>query len=352
MYKIDDLITEIYTDETIELPETLTRAQQRKIENDVLGKMRQTKKFPRQKRYIILLAATLLLALGLTVTAAKENEWDITLINFMGLNASDVLQLDDGEVVINETSTSTCTDYANNFAGEEKQVSITGITSIGDKNSAYLRVNTDYKLPENFDETADYILPENTSIDIIYKDMWGNSELRTFGSTFQSVYEDGKLGFLVSIENCEDINKCNVTLKIENLYWYHALEKDEDLLCDGTWEIDWTYSYKANVRTRRMLKRIDTKEGEVFLTKIEISPISLRMEIVRNPKDRKKQWKMEMLEEIQYKDGTKIETEGTSSCSIGNGMFIESFTNAQYLGEVLKPEEVKCVKVCGKNVEM
>ena len=98
----------------------------------------------------------MVLTLGVTVFAAKQNEWDITLTNFMGLNESDILQLEGGEVIIDKVVTSTWVDYAEDEKGEEKQISITGITSIGDKNSAYLRVNTDYELPESFDEKTDY----------------------------------------------------------------------------------------------------------------------------------------------------------------------------------------------------
>ena len=371
MYRIDDLITEIHNNEAIEIPGEMTGEQKKrvvayiqamiteeeKIQRDFSVKR---KKFPRKKRTVILLAAALVLTLGLTVFAAKQNEWDITLINFMGLNESHVLQLEGGEVVIDKTVTSTWKDYVRNPEGEESQISITGITSIGDKNSAYLRVNTDYELPEEFDEKTDYILPENHSVDITYRNKFGREEIRTFGSTFTAFYEGGKLGFLISIENCEALNRCNVKLEIENLYWYHDLgqyeetadSESEELLATGRWETQWKYSYKSNVRTVRKVKRFDTEEGEVFLTKIEISPISIRMEAIRNPIYHDLPWTTKLLEEIRYEDGSRLRVEQYSAGGLLNGIFIEEFVNIDYLGDVLHPEEIKSIKVCGQDIDI
>ena len=143
MYKIDELITEIYADETLDIPGELSTEQKGKIETKVLENINRRKSFSYRKRSVVLLVATLVLTLGLTVFAAKKNEWDIVLIQFMGLSESDQLQLEGGEVVINKRTTSTWVDYAQNPAGKEKAISITGITSIGDRNSAYLKVSTD-----------------------------------------------------------------------------------------------------------------------------------------------------------------------------------------------------------------
>lgn len=370
MHRIDEMITEIRDSEAITIPGELMDEQQERIYNKVLerinvteGMKRNTEKthrFPTRKRYIVLLAATLILALGLTAFAAKQNEWDITLINFMGLNDTDVLQLEGGEVLINEKATSTWLDYAKTPKGEEKEISITGITSIGDCNSAYLRVNTDYKLPESFDETTDYILPENSKIDITYRNIWGYDEFRTYGSTFMAFYEEGKLGFLISIENCEDLNKCNVKLKIENLYWYHDLGKydendesePEELLCEGVWETGWTYSYKSNIKTYRMFKSIDSADGEYFLTKVEVSPISIRIEAIRNPKDREREWKGNILEGIYYNNGESIQMERSSSGGMSNGIFMDEFVKVSEMGEVIDPEKIDYLIICGERVDL
>lgn len=357
MYRIDDLITEIHADEVIDIPNELTREQISSIEKRIIYKK---KIIPHRKRNIFILVAAIVLSLGLTAFATKQNEWDLTLIQFMGLNDAKTLQLDGGEVVIDIEETNVWTDYKENQKGEQKKYSITGITSIGDRNSAYLKVSTDYELPEEFDETTDYILPENNKIDITYKNVFGHSEIRTFASAFMACYENGKLGFLISIENCKELNKCDVSLEIENLYWYHDLGKSEDtkqykaeeLLAEGVWNVQWRYSYKSNVITKRLWKQFRTKEGEVYLSKIEISPISIRMEAIRNPKDREKSWTQELLEEIEYADGTKIKVDSTGAGGIGNGVFIEEFTNVYYWGEPLVPENVKCLKVCGQNIDI
>lgn len=371
MYRIDDLITEIHNNEAIEIPGEMTGEQKKRVEAYIQAMISEEeivqsdfsvkrRRFPRKRKSVVFLAAALVLMLGLTVFAAKQNEWDITLIQFMGLNESHVLQLEGGEVVIDKTTTTTWKDYARNPEGEESRISITGITSIGDKNSAYLKVNTDYELPEEFDETTDYILPENHSVDIRYRNKFGREEFRTFGSTFTAFYEGGKLGFLVSIENCEELNRCNVKLKIENLYWYHDLgqheetedTEPEELLAAGKWETQWRYSYKSNVKTVHKVKRFDTEEGVVFLTKIEISPISIRMEVIRNPIYHDLPWTTELLEEIQYEDGSRLKVDQYSVGGLLNGIFIEEFINADYLGDVLRPEEIKSIKVCGQDIDI
>lgn len=355
MHKIDELFTEIHSTEIVDIPGELTKEQMSRIEERIIYRK---KGFSFRKKSAFLLAAVLILSLGLTAFAAKQKEWDLALIEFMGLNDPSTLQLDGGEVLINIEETSIWTDYKDNQKGEEKKFSITGITSIGDKNSAYLKVDTDYNLPEEFDETTDYILPENNTLNITYKNIFGHEKIKTFASTFTACYEENKLGFLVSIENCKELNKSNVSLKIEDLYWYHDLgdfegdNEPEELLAKGMWEANWRYSYKSNVITKRLWKSFDTDEGEIFLKKIEISPLSIRLEAIRNPKDRDESWTVNMLKEIEYVDGSTLQIPNIGSGGIENGVFIEEFTNAYYWGEALRPENVKCVKVCGQNIDM
>ena len=363
MFKIDELIENICKNEAIDIPGEINPAQQKRIENLVREKIETTDRiryFRKRKHRILLLAATLILTLGLTVFAATENEWDIRLIHFMGLNKSEVLQLDGGEVIIREKVSSNWRDYRKTPEGEEKTITITEITSIGDQNSAYIRVNTDYELPEKFDETTDYILPEKHSLNITYKNIWGREKMRTFGSSFVGFYENGKLGFLISVENCKNLNKCNVQLKMENLYWYHDLGEHwenetsvpEELLCEGEIETRWTFSYKSNVKTKHLFKKIESEEGEYYITKIQISPISIRIEAIRNPKDRKKAWAGNMLEKICYKDETIIEIQSSSGGGVLNGIFIDEFIKTEEIGRILNPEEIKYLILDGENVDM
>jgi len=368
MYRIDDLITEIHAIETVEIPGELTKEQKSRIEaymQAMIAKekeevhIRRKRKFTLRKKTMVWLAAALILALGLTTFAAKENEWDMKLVQFMGLSDGKSLQLEGGEVILNVKETSTWKDYAENPEGIKRAFSITGITSIGDKNSAYLKVNTDYVLPKGFDETTDYILPENHSLFITTENILGNQEIKTFASTFMACYEDGKLGFLISIENCEELNRCDMTLEIENLYWYHDLgqheETDEsvpkELLAEGTWKAEWKYNYESNVRTKRLLKKLDTEEGTVYLTQIEVSPISVRMEVIRHPKYHDESWTLELLEEIYFEDGSKIKLNKSSGGNL-NGIFIEEFTNVYDWGEALHPENVKSIKVYGQTIDL
>lgn len=361
MNKIDNLINVIYEDEVLEIDGELSASQTERIEQQIFLTLENNSSvihFPKRKRKIAVLVAALIALLSFTSFAMDKQEWDISLINFMGLNSSDHLQLEGGEVTINESKTFPCVDYSDKVSGTPTEFSITSITSIGDRNSAYIRVHTNYQLPANFNPKTDYILPENHRLDITHKNAVGQEKPSSFGSVFTGIYEDGKLGFLISIENCEDLNKSHVRLSLENLYWYHDLDtsennstkandliKPEELLCEVTGDIEWKYSYKSNTETYRMLKRISSDNGEYFITKIEISPISIRLEAIRNPKDRDTEWNGEILEKIVYKDGTSFVFDEFSGAGLSNGYLMDVFWRAEEMGEIFTLKEIDYVVI-------
>ncbi len=349
MYKIDELITEIKDNEIREIPGELTAGARERIALTVLNEVEKTpvihKQFPRKKRHIVLLVAAMLMLLGVTAFAVKEKEWDIAIINYMGLNESDIYQLASGEVIINEIPKP---------IGEEG-IGIREITSLGDDNCAYIRINTNLKLPEGFDEKTDYILPENDELNIFYKNIWGHEVSRPYGMSLMGIYEDGMIGFLMSIENCKNLNRCHVSFKMEDLYWYHDRKnpdksEEKELLCAGIWETEWTYSYRSNVKTDYRFTHVEG-EAEYFLTKIQVSPISVRLEAVRDIKFRNEEWDEKLLSEIHYKNGECILVEH-SSAGIKNGIFIEEFFGMEVLGEVLDCEEIDYFIICGQRVDM
>ena len=152
------------------------------------------------KNYLALvLAAALLMAFGVVASAARSNDWDIALMEFMGIDNADTLQWSDGTVQIQASSVCSGTDYAQNPAGKIQPLKIAATSSIGDKNATYIRLDTNYTLPENFDPEHDYILPGNTSVNVYAKNPQKSPSITTCGTVFTSMAEEGKLAFLLYI---------------------------------------------------------------------------------------------------------------------------------------------------------
>ncbi|MBQ7775487.1 MAG: hypothetical protein IJ379_06150 [Lachnospiraceae bacterium] len=355
MNSVDALIREVQGHEALEIEEVLDEESLNRIEEKVLKVVRQdchksTPKRRRKKWLMFAFAAVLTMGLGLTAVAAKENEWDIELINFMGISDANTLQLESGEVEINQGQKSLCMDYGRVEAGEEKEVEMKAVSSIGDKNEVYIRIETDYVLPDDFDPNTDYILPEDYSLSV-------SPNKSGFGSVFTYFEYDNKLGFLMSISNCQDINKASISLHMEDLYLYHDLEDSEtdkprELLCAGAWDLNWSYHYKANAKTYHMLKRFQDNGVNYYLTKVEVSPISIRMEAFRMPEDRDEEYPDAWLEEVHFADGTVINITDISSAGMSNRMFAESYIGIEELGATIEPEKVEKLVIAGEEIKL
>lgn len=350
MHNLDDLIQNISNDEVREIPGSLTKSQQARIEAKISAEIQSNeptklvlyKRKPLRKRMALVLAAVFILLLSITAIAATENEWDIAITNFMGLNDPSTLQLESGEVEIKATA------YSNGLA-------ITNITSIGDKNSAYIRMDTNYKLPANFDETKDYILPENHSLTILdnKKDVPS-----CYGGALTCFYEDGYLGFLLEISNCVNLNRSFVSLEFENLILYHDLHitddsaAKEELLLEGNWNLNWKYSYKSSTKTYKMLKKIRILNNNVWITTVDVSPISIRVEGKRAPYDYAKDWLGFVREaEIGFKDGTVIKDIPFGCIGQSNTTF-EYYLDLHGLNQTIIPEEIDYIIISDQKIDM
>lgn len=316
------------------------------------------------KRLALVLVAAMVMMLGLTAAAAKRNEWDITLLNFMGINNGATLQLESGEVQINERAGSLCIDYGRKETGEEKEVTIKAASSIGDKNEVYIRIETNYVLPEDFNPETDYILPGEYHMDV-------SPNKSGYGSIFTFFTEGNRLGFLLSISNCEDINRAEISIHMEDFYLYHDLNREnstsegngntsenqgpapeKELLCEGSWDLSWKFRYQSNTETYRMLRPFENNGVTYYLTKVEISPISIRMEAFRLPSDREKSHPSDWLEEIHLSDGTVIPIEHESSAGLKNGMFADSYVGIEVFGDALIPKDVEKIVIMGKEIRL
>ncbi len=350
MSNLDALIKEIREDEVVEINGSLDAAAEWRIEEKIMKVISEEQsseksnlvpyKKPKRKKWLLIaVAAVMTFMLGLT--SAAKNEWDIALIEFMGLGSANTLQLESGEVKIDQSDT--CNG-----------VTFTAVSSIGDKNSAYIRIETDYEFPEDYDYETDYILPGDFSIVVSDGE---EHNTKDHGSTWMYYVEDGKLCFLLSISNCENLNKSRVQLKIEDLYVYHDLnnpssDEDEEFLMEGEWKLDWTYHYKSNAKVYRMLETFENHDVKYYLTKVEISPISVRIEAFCMPQDRNYSRLGDLIQKITYVDGTVVEIPGDSSGGVRDGMFIDSFVDTVTLGEVLRSDEVESITISGTEIKL
>ncbi len=354
MNNIEDIIREVQEQEIVEIEGNLSEESRKRIEGlvleEILAGQSNKKQYRRRKRWLVLgVAAVLTLGMGLSV-AAKEQEWDITLLNFMGISDANTLQLETGEVQIDQGQTSLCVDFGRNPGGEEREVEIKAVTSIGDRNEVYIRIETDYEVPKNFDPQTDYIQVEDFKLDI-------SENHSGYGAEFVSFVENNKLGFLLSISDCKKINTARISLKLENLIWYHDLNHEsdakEELICEGTWELNWKFCYKGNAETYRFFKPIQNNGVTYYLTKVEVSPISVRMEAYRNPADRKeREPNYEWLEEIYLEDGRVLVPDEYSGAGNHNGLQFHSYVGVEEIGEALEPLKVKKIVICGEEIEL
>ena len=345
MNNLNDLIKDIRDSETLELEGSVDSDMQWRLEDKILSAIKDDVQMvscrkPRRKKWFVLAAAAVLV-LGLGLTSAAKNEWDISLLNFMGLSEADTLQLEGGEVQIDKSSSS-------------NGITVTATTSIGDKNSAYVRIETDYVLPDTFNFETDYIMPDNFSVTI---SDGADHNTKDYATTFMYYAENGKLCYLFSISNCENLNKSRIQLEMKNLYLRHDLhnaeaDANEELLCEGTWTLDWTYHYKSNAKVYRLLKPFENNGVTYYLTQVEITPISIRMEAFRMPSDRSQTRPGDLIQKITYNDGTSLEITEDSSGGMRNGMFIDSFVDTQKMGDVIRTKEVKSITISGTEIPL
>ncbi len=370
---MDDLIKEIRKTEAIDLPGFMDKEQQKRVEARILagiqelqekteinkkeemdGKVIPLRRKNKKKRFFILgIAAIMLLGLCLTALASSNPDWDIELLTFMGLDKSETFQLESGEVKIQVYDSFTATEYDAEGNPSEKEVKIMAVSSIGDKNSACIRIETDYELPEELDETTDYIMPGNYSLNVYEKP--GKIIKNGWGSTTGYMNLDGKLGYMIYITGCQGLNKSYVKVRFEDFYLYHDLEKkegekEEKLLLEGEWELTWRYAYKSNVRSYHMLKRIELNDVPYYITNIEVSPLSVQINGFGMPWNRKKDYAGFKIDRIQYKDGTSLEVGGWSSAGNHNGMFFDTFLGTTEIKTTIDMNNIKSIVIGGNEI--
>lgn len=282
---------------TIILRETSQEKEQEKMEV-ALVKNRK----PKFKKRWIAIAAVAALAVGtISVGAAKSDDWNWALLQRAGVTeaeAIDTIQLDNGYVMIDASDTSTGTDYLAKEGGVPKDVTLTVTESFGDNNNVYVRIETDYELPEGFEVDkynyfADFELEVTDVNGVIDPEELLTPTPMEFAG-LGGIVEDGKLVFLLEMSGV-NLNVCRIDLAINNLYicsdelllkseeempaFYNALPKEEEgdlrLIYDGSWETSWQFAYEEKGVSYAVDETLDINGIKVHLTEVVLSPIHM-----------------------------------------------------------------------------
>ena len=367
MVGIDDLIGEIHDTEAPDLPGFMDEEQQERIEARIMAGILELQekeeslgkesnlflhgkeecgedggknyRRKRKKRYFVMaLAAVLLMGLCLSVFASTNPDWDVEILQFMGLDGSETFQLDSGEVEIHVYDV-------------WDEIKIMAVSSIGDRNSVCIRIETDYELPEGFHEETDYIMPRDYSLNIYDK----KGQIKKYGSTMGFMNLDGKLGYMIYITGCEGINSSKISLKFKDFYLHHDLgneegEKEYELLFSGEWELTWKYAYKSSTKRYRMLKPIEMEGDHFLITKIDVSPLSVYIKGFRMPMERKNGHVEFTIDRINYKDGTSLDVGGWSSAGNRDGIWIDTFLGTTEMKATIDVENVKSILIGGNEI--
>lgn len=368
--RIDEMIQDIRSDELPQIDGILDNDQKKRIEDMVLSAISKeretlgeaslkTRKWNRRKLLTFFFAAALIFAFALTAGAAAEHDWDVALVNFMGISDADTVQLPDGNIQIGVSDVCSGMDYSSDPAGIKKDVLLTATSSIGDKNAAYIRFDTNYELPEDFDPERDYVLPEDMDLSVFLKNPEKNVIESTKGSVFTTIEENGKLIFLLYISNCQKLNKSYVSITMGNLYLYHDLDaadstisEEPELLYEGSWSLDWKYSYRSNVKTKKVLKSINVDGTKCFLTHLEVSPLGIRFEGFANPMHRLSSPTRLDVDCVTFRDGRVLTIGGNSSSGLKDGIWLDGYCGIDILGEVLDVDEIESITIGGCEIQL
>lgn len=313
-----------------------------------------------KKLVVVLLAAALVLALGvMAVSAAVRHDWDRAILDFMGIRDADTTQLEDGTVLIGESDTCSGRDL---LTGEQKEITFIASSSIGDKNAAYIRIDTDYEVPEDFDLETDYFMTEDFDLEVTTNYLQGALDR---SSVLESQVENGKLFFLLEISGTKNIDRSKVVLTFENLYYYHDLgmgDKDDappkELVFRGSWNLEWKFDYRTVTKKAKMHEKVQVGEAAGYLTTVEITPLGIRIEgrIAFDSWD-VPTGKLEAMkiEKITLKDGRAIAITETDSWGTSRGTYgykFRGYYGVGVLGEPLNPDEVESITTDGKEIKI
>lgn len=339
MYNIDDLIQNIQDNEIPNLEGTLDAEAQQRIEKKVLEQINSDViHFPKRIRRKLLklaIASILILAFGLTCTATKK-DWDSSLFEHLGISASERGKLKNNDVQTKPSDT--CSG-----------VTLTAVSSIGDRNIGYIRINTDYEIPDNFDPETNFITFDEISVKTFSKE-------GTFHASEKAFLEDNKLCFFINVSDSKNIRKSTISISIGDILLYHSLDDfvahtNGEVLVEGTWNLNCKYQYTDSIQSHRMLKKVQFQNITYYITKIELSKLSIRISAFVMPDDMEKNNSYRWVDQIELKDGTILPLETYTPCSQKNRR-MDYYIYFDEIGQLIDVDNVKALVIFGERVEL
>ena len=288
----------------------------------------------KKRRLAFLLAAVL--TFSILTAFAWENEWDILLGQYVGLEPEAAVQVAGGSISIEESDT-------------QSGMTVTAVSAIGDQNSQYIRIDTDYPcdlVAQDGTEQACYLFDKSS---ILIHDRKSDSGVtKSFASVMMPFNNEGKLSFWLELVNCSGINRDYITVNVQDLYGLTTdgeYEQDQ-LLVEGCWTLEWKNYYHVDSRKYYPLKNVGDEEFDCLLTSVEITPISIRLHGYGYSRENQDF----SVEKIVMEDGTVYELDSENGGSVSNNFERESYVTIRQIGEVLDPKQVRSVFVRGQEI--
>lgn len=311
-------------------PEKESKVQQKLNSEEKLKPGKRIKK----RRLAFLLAAVL--TFSILTAFAWENEWDILLGQYVGLEPEAAVQVAGGSISIEESDT-------------QSGMTVTAVSAIGDQNSQYIRIDTDYPcdlVAQDGTEQACYLFDKSS---ILIHDRKSDSGVtKSFASVMMPFNNEGKLSFWLELVNCSGINRDYITVNIQDLYGLTTdgeYEQDQ-LLVEGSWTLEWKNYYRVDSRKYYPLKNVGDEEFDCLLTSVEITPISIRLHGYGYSRENQDF----SVEKIVMEDGTVYELDSENGGGVSNNFERESYVTIRQIGEVLNPKQVRSVFVRGQEI--
>lgn len=302
------------------------------------------KRFSPKKAFIVMLAAVLVMGFSVTAVAKINPNFDAMLLQQMGLDEG-CTQLEDGSVQFN---VKTISDV------KTGDVTIKAVSSIGDRSMALIRFDTNIEVPSTFDETKDYYMIEDYSINPSYP-LHPNKRCGGYASTLGYVNNNGKVSFVLTIEDLDNLNSAKIHVCLKDVKLHHDLNNENceikpDMVAEGTWEMEWTYSYKDIVKKYNFNKKMSNNNGDYTLKRIEISPLGVKATGTTTKKKMSELTPM-TINKVILKDGTEINVDGNTVAGCGNFMWnpikyeLRAYVNINETKMVFQVDDVEAVEI-------
>ncbi len=289
MNEIDDREAEML-DKNLIVSKAALKRQEKLIMDKIQMPKEKSHTCGRRRMVILVMAAVMMFG---TVAFAKDKEWDVEMAEMLGL--SGVMEsLEGGYIRIEK-------------ADRQDDITVTAVQSIGDRNSQWIQFDTD--IPWNVGEDGYYMFDESR-----FQFTKKNGAIIPGGSEFYSYNNNGKVSFMLYAVGVEKINRANVSVELGELYEYESLEAEGKKLSDACWNLSWTNYYASNTIEKYPFVSVD----DLWIRKIEISPISIQVEAVAWPSDVSREL---IVEQVRLKDGTTISCQNRTNGSSNNIFF-------------------------------